>query len=168
MVSVLVVSSDRDELLKKLEEIEQESKKKNIKWRKARFEFRRVYIEGLTKINELRHSIFFEIFNDSKKYIELTSYTTAKAVLKRSHGEEYKVTVFVDGFRKPEIEKFSRGLRDLHIRTRKIRGVKKEENNAFIRLVDAVCGLMRDVESNNKWAKEIFQKLQERGIVKEL
>jgi len=69
---------------------------------------------------------------------------------------------------KKEIEIFSRGLRDLNIRTRKIRGVKKDENNAFIRLVDAMCGLVRDSEDDNVWAKKITAKLVKEGFVCEL
>lgn len=78
------------------------------------------------------------------------------------------MTVFVDGFKKKEIEVFSRGLRDLRIKTRKIRGVKKDENNAFIRLVDVLCGLIRDKEGRNKWAMEMAEKLMKEKYLYEL
>ncbi len=47
----------------------------------------------------MKGRIFFDIFSDTKKYIEPTSYATAKAILKKSGNNEYKVTVFVDGFK---------------------------------------------------------------------
>ncbi|MEF3692334.1 MAG: hypothetical protein V3574_04760 [Candidatus Moraniibacteriota bacterium] len=56
----------------------------------------------------------------------------------------------------------------MRIKTKKIRGIKKDENNAFIRLVDAVCGLIRDAEAENKWALEILNELMKNGIVKSL
>lgn len=104
----------------------------------------------------------------TKKYAELTSYVTAKAILKRAR-QPYKATVFVDGFRhKTQLQEFTRGLRDLHIRTRKIRSVRKEENNAFIRLVDALCGLIRDAEEGDDWSRKVVKKLKRQGILKEL
>ena len=168
IVSVLILENELDKICAELEKIEIESKKKNMKWNKSRHEFRKAYIEGILKAGKLKGRIFFEMFSDTKKYIELTSFATAKAILKKSGNNEYKVTVFVDGFKKKEIEIFSRGLRDLNIRTRKIRGVKKDENNAFIRLVDAMCGLVRDREDGNAWAKEMTAKLIKEKYVCEL
>ncbi len=51
-------------------------------------------------------------------------------------GDNYKVTVFVDGLNGSELPRFTHGLRDLHIQTRKVRGVRKDENDALIRLAD--------------------------------
>lgn len=107
-----------------MEKIEEESGKGNVKWNKARHEYRRKYINAVCNRDILRGKIFFEIFSDTKKYLKLTSYATAKAVLKKG-GEDYKVTVFVDGLKKGEVAVFTRGLRDLRIKTRKVRGVKK-------------------------------------------
>jgi len=168
VVSVLILENEVNEICKELEKIEIESKKKNVKWNKARHEFREAYIESILKTEKLRGKIFFEMFGDTKKYIEMTSFATAKAILKKSGKDDYKVTVFVDGFKKKEIEIFSKGLRDLNIRTRKIRGVKKDENNAFIRLVDAICGLVRDKEDGNEWAGKITAKLIKERFIREL
>lgn len=168
VVSVLILEKEREKISEELEKIETESKKKNMKWHKSHHECRKAYIEGIFKMESLRGRIFFDIFSDTKKYIELTSYATAKAILKKSGNDEYKVTVFVDGFKKRELDVFSRGLRDLKIRTKKIRGVKKDENNAFIRLVDAICGLVRDSQDKNEWAGKTLQKLKTKKLVSEL
>ena len=74
----------------------------------------------------------------------------------------------MDGFRKREIEIFTRGLRDLNIRTRKVRGVKREENDVFIRLVDSICGVVRDSYENNKNSKRLLEKLKKNNIINEL
>jgi hypothetical protein len=168
VVSILILEEERETICTELEKIELESKKKNAKWNKARPEFRKEYIEAIAKMDKLKGRIFFDIFSDTKKYIELTSFATAKAILKKSGNDKYKVTVFVDGFKRKEIEVFSRGLKDLHIRTRKIRGVKKDENNAFIRLVDAICGLVRDMNEDQEWAKKAVEKLKKEKLVQEL
>jgi hypothetical protein len=151
-----------------LEKIEVESGKKNTKWNKSKHNFRKNYISEITKIEKLKRRIFFDTFSDTKKYIELTSFATAKAILKKTGSENYKVTVFVDGFKKKEVEIFIKGLRDLKIKTRKIRSVKKDENNAFIRLVDAICGLVRDASDKNEWAVKALSKLKKEKLVSEL
>jgi len=168
VVGILVFEKEGKIIEDFLENIERDSYKKNTKWNKSRHEFRKAYIENLFKADIFQEKIFFEIFGDTKKYIELTSFATAKAILKKTKKFEYKATVFVDGFRKKEIEIFSRGLRDLRIKTRKIRGVKKDENNAFIRLVDAICGLVRDAEADSAWAKASLAKLKKARIVSEI
>jgi hypothetical protein len=167
VVSVLVFETEKNDILTALEAAEKESQKKNLKWNKSKHEFRKAYIEKISNMEILGGKIFFEIFSDTKKYIELTSYATAKAVLRKSDGG-YKATIFVDGFKKREVEKFIKGLRDLKIRTRKVRGVKKDENNVFIRLVDSICGLVRDANGENKWAIKIVEKIKKKKIIEEL
>jgi len=168
VVSVLILEQERERVCGELEKIETETSKKNTKWNKSRHEFRKAYIEKLIKIEGLKKRIFFDTFSDTKKYIELTSFAAAKAILKNTDDGDYKVTVFVDGLKKKEIEVFSRGLKDLKIRTRKIRGIKKDENDAFIRLVDAICGLVRDANDKNEWAIKALLKLKKEKLVSEL
>ncbi len=43
-------------------------------------------------------------------------------------------------------------------------GVKRDENNALIRLADAICGLVRDAQDGNKWAKKELKRLIKKGI----
>jgi hypothetical protein len=167
VVSVLVLGKERETVLQQLEKIEIESGKKNMKWHKSRPVFRMQYLERVTQLQRLKGRIFFEIFSDTKKYIDLTSFTTAKAILKRS-SEDYRARVFIDGFKRKELEIFRRGLRALKVKARQIRGVKKDENDAFIRLVDAICGLVRDAKEDNEWARGILSKLKKNKIVTEL
>jgi len=60
VVSVLVVSSERDALTKELEQIEQESKKDNRKWHRADYRYRRDYIERVSNLDKLKNKIFFK------------------------------------------------------------------------------------------------------------
>ena len=46
--------------------------------------------------------------------------------------------------------------------------MKKDENNAFIRLVDAMCGLIRDAEEGDVWALSIVKKLLTKNILSRL
>lgn len=168
VVSVLILEEEKEMICAELEKIESESGKKNSKWNKARPEFRRKYIESIAGLEKLKNRLFYDIFSDTKKYVEMTSFATAKAILKKAGNDKYTATIFVDGFKKKEIDVFSRGFRDLHIRTRKIRGVKRDENSAFIRLVDAICGLVRDMNDGQEWAKKAIGKLKMERVLNEL
>ncbi|QQS61159.1 MAG: DUF3800 domain-containing protein [Candidatus Moraniibacteriota bacterium] len=168
VVSAFVTEKERSQLESFLFDIEKKSGKKNSKWNGSKYEFRQIYIEQLLEWKMARYSLFFGVFKDTVQYIDLTSLLCAKAILKKSKGKPYKATLFIDGFKKKEVDIFKKGLRDLHIHARKIRGVKKDENNAFIRLVDAMCGLIRDAEEGDVWALSIVKKLLTKNILSRL
>lgn len=168
VVGIFIVEGDKNDLSVVLEKTEAESRKKNLKWNKSKNVFRKEYIEKLFKIPEIKGNIFFDVFQDSKEYIGLTSFATARAILRKAKKNDYKASIFVDGLKKKEVEVFRRGLRDLRIQTRKIRGVKKDENNVFIRLADSLCGFVRDANDGNKWAEETLKRLIEKKIVTKL
>lgn len=167
LVSILLVEEERETLRSELEAIETQTRKKNIKWHKARPLFRQAYIEAITRLSGLRHSIFFDRFKDSKEYLGLTAFATAKAILKKAK-DTYTVTVYVDGLNRKEATAFTKALRDLHIHTRRVRGVRKDENDACIRLADAVGGLVRDAYEKSPWASSMLKRLRESGVIAEL
>jgi hypothetical protein len=168
VVSVFITKNEGLALAGELERIEKESGKRNVKWHKAKYAFRKGYIERIIQLREMKRKLFFDTFQNSQEYIELTSLATAKAVLKKAGDSEYSVSIFVDGLKKKEIEVFSRVLRSLRVKTRKIRGVKKDENSVFIRLVDAVCGLIRDARDGDEWATKALNRMLQEKIVTEM
>ncbi len=168
VVSVVVLEENRNQMLQELEKIETESGKKYIKWHKARHLFREIYFEKIAQTALFANTIFFETFTNGDYYLKMTSYTTAKAILKKAQKKSYTASIYIDGFNKKEVAVFSEEIRALRINKRKVRGVKRDENNAFIRFADALCGLVRDVEDGRKWAVEMLHKLQKRGVVSAL
>jgi Protein of unknown function (DUF3800) len=167
VVSVLLLAEEREALLPRLEAIEARSGKHNTKWQKTRHTYRQAYMEEIRGLALVHQTLFFDILRQSRDYMELTARTTARAIQRKAQAP-YKVTVFVDGLRRHEIPLFSKALRRLHIRTSKDRGVRREENDACIRLADAVCGLVRDAEEHQPWARTMLESLQQRGIVTKL
>lgn len=165
VVGIVVFEKERENIAQELERIEEESGKLIKKWHRAPRDRRIAYFESIARSQVFYDTLFFETFAESKKYIEMTSYATAKAILKKATSDNYAATIFVDGFRKREIEIFMQGLRDLHIKRRKVRGVKKEESSSFIRLADALCGLIRDASDSDLWATAIFNKMKRDGII---
>lgn len=95
----------------------------------------------------------------------MTSYATAKAIIKKAGEREYRVVVYVDGLSKTDVSYFGQELKALNIKHRKVRGVRRDENNVFIRLADALCGLVRDAQDNNPIATGLLRILQKKKVV---
>lgn len=95
----------------------------------------------------------------------MTSYATAKAIIKKAGEREYSVTVYVDGLSETDVAYFGKELKALNIRRRKVKGVRRDENNTLIRLADALCGLVRDARENNPAAVELLRLLQKKKAV---
>lgn len=74
----------------------------------------------------------------------------------------------IDGFRKTEVTKFKAQLKPSVKIPVKVSGVKKDENNVFIRLVDSICGLVRDAKEGEKWSIEAVRRLKNKDILVEL
>src|SRR3989338_1868275 len=165
VVSVLVVSSERDALTKELEQIEQESKKDNRKWHRADYRYRRDYIERVSNLDKLKNKIFFKKFPKLKKYMEFTATATADALRQRRPD---RVVVYVDGLPKGQIPAFKRQLKPSLKKPTKVQGVRKEENNTFIRLLYSIFRLVRDASEDNEWAKDMVRRLKRRGLITEL
>lgn len=165
VVGVVILENERERVLKELEQIETESGKKNVKWHKARSVSREAYMRAVANSKILENTLFFEVFKNSKEYLEMTSYATAKAIFKKAGDSEYSVTVYVDGLSKTEIVLFGKELKALNIKRKKVRGARKEENNPFIRLADALCGLVRDARDGNSDATGLLRLLQKRKTV---
>lgn len=165
VVGVVVLEDERDNVLKELERIEQESGKRNIKWRKARHNFRETYMRGIAQSPVFERTLFFEIFGESKEYLEMTSYAAAKAIIKKAGERKYSVTVYVDGLSKADVVVFGKELKALNIKRRKVKGVRRDENNALIRLADALCGLVRDAREGTPVAVELMSLLQKKKAI---
>jgi len=100
LVSIVITDKAKKEgLEQKLIEVEAKTGKNKTKWTKEEFEVRVAYIKEVTKIKDLRSSIFYSVYKDSKEYLHLTSLSVAKAVLAKGE-KNYEVTVIVDGLQK--------------------------------------------------------------------
>jgi hypothetical protein len=102
IVGVVVTEENRDAVLKELEVIEEESGKHNIKWHTARPQHREKYLTLISRSPLLKNQAFFDTFTKTKQYIELSSFATARAILRKA-GEYYSASIFVDGFNNRKI-----------------------------------------------------------------
>ncbi|MFH1354513.1 MAG: DUF3800 domain-containing protein [bacterium] len=160
----VVLTGKREDITRRLEAVEALSKKSNIKWSKANWRYRRDYIEGIANLADLKGAIFYETFHAGTNYRELTANATANAARqKRGYST---LSVYVDGLRRNEVNDFKRYLKPSIKPVRiVVHGVRKDENNALIRLADVVCGLVSDVNDGDDWSVRAINKLKKNGLL---
>lgn len=152
-------------LEQKLEEIEIKSGKKQSKWKKINRNTKKKYLKELIQIKELKNTIFYSIYQDSKEYSKLTSLTIAKAVLAKET-LNYTVTIIIDGLNNKERDVVRWELKKLKIHYRKIRGMN-DEQSIFLRLSDAMAGFLREVHEGQVYTKPSIKNFQKASIVTE-
>lgn len=166
VVVILQNQEDLENLRKKLLKSEKLTKKNLLKWTRCPFKVREKFLSELTKIKELRGSVYYSSYYDSKEYIALISLTVAKAILSKED-RNYAVTVIIDGLKDKEREEVRRELKKLKIKYNKIRGMK-DEQDAILRLADCISGLLRDFIENQKYAKQIYRNFKDIKIIIEV
>jgi len=102
LVSIVVASDEREELIREVEKIEQASGKSLKKWHRAEFNKRVEYIKAILSSPLFTRNLFFAHYTESKAYLDLTIYATARAILQRAQ-EPYKTTVVVDGLSRADV-----------------------------------------------------------------
>jgi len=169
IVSVVVTGSERDELLEVCEEFEVKSRKGRVKWRKSSYKSRVEYMTLLLADKRFKGKLRYEVFKDTKLYDTATIEGIAHAIKWRKPTEQFTTLIYVDGLAKTKRHDYGAMLRHLGIPTHKVQGVAKDENNALIRLADAVAGFMRDMtDGQSGKLKELFTKSQDAGVLIEV
>jgi hypothetical protein len=164
-VAVFVVADTekRDAVRKIIESIESSSGKRRQKWRSSKHVERLEYLTMLFSNPVFKGSLYYTIYHSTREYVPLTVFTVAEAV-RRFVSDEYTATVFVDGLRTNEEHQFASSLRKYGIHTRKVRGLR-DEHDAFIRLVDAIAGLVVDADEGNNTYATLVSKAEREGYV---
>jgi len=166
LVSVVVSEQEYEAFCRALEQIEQTTKKGLLKWHKTAFERKVAYIKAIIAHPLFPETIFFSHYTQTQAYVDLTVYTTAKAIIQKARGD-YKATVIVDGLSGTEVRRFAKGLRQLNIRVKKVRGAR-DEGNPGIRLADAIAGFVRDYLEGQAYAQALYQEAKARRVIREV
>ncbi|MBI4039725.1 hypothetical protein HY389_00005, partial [Candidatus Daviesbacteria bacterium] len=111
-----------------------------------------------TKI--FKNKIYYYLAEETKSYKDATLITIASAITAAKDRENYKASVFIDGLYKSEIPRVGARLRKIGIHTEKVRGLK-DENDAIIRLADAISGLVREEYLEVNYAKKLCKTAEE-------
>jgi hypothetical protein len=164
--AVVIDRAQRDTVAGLLEALEARSQKGRVKWGRARFSHRQVYVSELANITRLSSSLFLARFTNTRRYHEATAQAAVRAILTKSASAS-RVRMTVDGLTAGEKRGFTRIVRSLGIRPDDVRG-GREQSEVFIRLADALCGLVRDAEDGQSWAIVAFDRLRQRGLIVEI
>lgn len=164
LVSLVVTEKIlKDKLEERLLRIEKESAKGLAKWHTTTFSRRIAYLQAVLQVPALRKSIFYAVYESTKEYASLTTYSIAKAINIKSK-ESYQAIIIIDGLNEKERQRVMRGLRQLHITYKKVRGAR-DEASPLIRLADALAGFLRDYEEKQPYTKGMFAKFLSRKLL---
>ncbi len=165
IVAVVVVGEERDELLAQCEHFEKISGKGKFKWGKAKENRRLDYFQAVVSDLRFQGILRYSIFRGTTDYHIATIEGIAKA-LQWNEPQHYATFVYVDGLAQTKCREYTRRLRRLGVPVRKVRGIRKDEHNALIRLADAVAGFVRDaIESRNGDVKALFERAEQEGFL---
>ena len=166
VVAVVIVGQERNQLRQACEDIERDSLKGRRKWTKTSYSRRLAYIRQILERPIFEGKLHFAIYLDAQDYPALTVQTIAQAL--NAKGEtDYKVTILIDGLPRSLERVVGLQLRQSGIRAKKVRGLK-DENDALIRLADAVCGLVRGAGEGQAEMRALFERGIQTGVLQDL
>ena len=90
----------------------------------------------------------------------------SKAILEKGH-ENYEATVLIDGLGRTERWEVASGLRRLHVKVRKVRGMN-DQSSSIMRLADSMAGFIRNCLEGDKRFIPLYEQAIKLGIIKEL
>lgn len=167
LVSVVISEKEKKDVIEALLlEIEKVSGKGLRKWQSTGVRQRIAYLEAVLQIHSLKNSIFYAMYEATKEYGPLTTYTIAKAISVKSN-QAYQAIIMIDGLNEKERTRVTRGLRQLGVKYKKVRGAR-DESSALLRLADAFAGFLRDAEEGKDYTKEFFGRFVGRNIMRKL
>lgn len=165
IVGVVLMGQKREELSPWLLEIEKESGKGIRKWKKSGRMRRQRYIEFIGREPLLKSSLYYAKYDPKGDFFAKTADAIARTL--QNNKKEDLVTVFIDGFRKAELNQVKRQLKPSVYASVIVKGIKREESNPFIRLADTICGLVRDADEGIEWAVKAVARLKKKGYLQE-
>ena len=170
IVAIVVVDSYRDDLQRWLEAVERDSGKKT-KWMKTSDKTRYAYIEALIH-DESPAQIYAKTYHDTAgSFDDLTVLATAQAITlyreENQIGDNYKVTVVIDGASKTLARRIGHSFRLLGIRIRNVHG-ERDGSSPIIRLADTIAGLVREAQEGREQYKALKKRLKDKKRLYEL
>jgi superfamily II DNA/RNA helicase len=166
----IVVEDEREELLVSLEQAEKKSGKTKRKWIKTRNAERIKYLDMILASRKLKRKIYYSIFHNTKEYEDLMVLVLGQSInlyAEANNITEYKATIVIDGLKKTETRRVAKSLRQLGVKTHKVRG-ERDQSNALLRLSDAVAGFIREATEGTEAYRRRVKKLIKEKIINEL
>lgn len=166
LVSIVIIEKDKLHLENILEQIEELSGKRKLKWNKTKRDRRINYLNSIIKIKDFQKCFYFSIYKNTNLFPDLIVLATAKAIIDKMKNN-YKANIVIDGLSKNLERRFSSSLRKLNIKVNKVKGAR-DESSSLIRLADALAGLLRDAYEGDQLFKDYVQRFKNKKYIKEI
>lgn len=160
--TVICLSSDQLKIETKLTEIEQKSGKTK-KWHDSNNQRRKKYAELIQYEKIFKNcSIYYSKYESKSDYVDLVSSHIVKSIKTYCKDCDPIAKIFIDKIDNKTTEKIKREIKLYKIKYKKIRGIV-DESNSILRLSDAICGLIRDLNHPKTplCYKKIFSQIRE-------
>lgn len=170
-IVTVVIPENRDEVLQYIENVEKQSGKGKFKWGRAKLEKRLQYLETIFAQKKYPLQMYYSVYKDTKEYKTSTIITIVKAIQAIKNYKKHKFIISVDGLGKKDQRFYGSQIHRLGIPSRKVKGIKRDESNALIRLADSICGFVRDViegKEEDKKLKLLYKKAVDSDLLIEV
>jgi hypothetical protein len=167
IVAIVVAGQYLEDWRKACEEIEKQSRKGKVKWRLTPHDRQIAYMRLVLQRPLFAGRLTFALYPRKQDYDTLTVQTIALAV-KQAGNEGGDNVILVDGLPKQRWKDYARWIRQRGARVEKVRGVRRDENDALIRLADSVCGFVRAAHEGRAEMKAMFEAALDWGIIRDL
>lgn len=171
-IVTIVIPENRDEVLKYVEEVEEQSGKGKFKWGRAKPDKRFQYLETIFAQKKFPLKLYYSVYKDTKEYKTSTIITIVKAIQAIKNYKQHKFVISVDGLGRKDQQFYGSQIHKLGIPSRRVKGIKRDESNALIRLADSVCGFVRDVlegkEIDEKKLKALYKEAIDKDVLIEV
>lgn len=165
-IVTVVIPKNKDALLAYLEEVEKDSGKEKFKWGKADPRKRKRYLTAILTQKKYPLMVYYSVYKRSKTYKHATILSIAKAITSIRGHDTIRFIIYVDGLSKKDQMYYGAQLHQLGIASKKVKGVRRDESNALIRLADSICGYLRDgIETNELKTDTLYQNAITHGVL---
>jgi hypothetical protein len=164
-IAVVIINNEFVEIVRSnLQMIEGLTGKGSSKWRKGNVNIRKEYLLKARELIRSKGKVYFSVFHNTKEYVSLTSVTLIQAISYYSDITEIEASIIIDGLNEREADKVLRLLKAIHIRYKKIRGMK-DESEPILRFADSIAWLVRDADEGQEYAKDLVTGFKKKGVL---
>lgn len=170
-IVTVILPEKRDELKAYVTHVEHVSGKGKFKWGRVEPDYRYRYLHELFTQKTYPFTACYAIHERTDAYKEATIQTISASIHTVDDFKNCAFTILVDGLNEKDQRYYGYALRHQGIPSKKVRGIKKDENDALIRLADSICGFVRDIQTDEITEERfirLFRKAKTSGVLVEL
>ncbi len=168
---VIAVGEDQEKMISTCEAIESRTGKGRVKWTKTREDRARAFMGEILQTPVFHGRLFVARYENTRNYQAATLDAIARVlevILPEEAREGTRVIVLIDALPKKHVDMVKQNLRNRERRVKKVKGVRREEGDALIRLADALCGFARDAYEGEKEVLTLWKRAVERRHIREI